>query len=101
MSELYALNYDSKERVFHVTGELTFATVNALLEQAPAVFENHHLLNIDLARVTRSDSAGVALLIDWLRLAKSTNKEIMFYNIPTQMLAIANASSVDELLPIS
>lgn len=100
MSELYSLNFDSQHNLFQVAGELTFATVNALLEQAPVLFDSHHKLNIDLAEVTRSDSAGLALLIDWMRLAKTTNKEIMFYNIPAQMLAIANASGVDELLPV-
>lgn len=100
MSANYSLTFDSKYNLFHVTGELTFATVNGLLEQAPALFEEHSQLKIDLANVTRSDSAGLALLIDWMRLAKTNNKEIMFYNIPEQMLAIANASGVDELLPV-
>lgn len=100
MSEAYSLNFDSSDDVFHLTGELTFATVNALLEQAPALFDNHHKLKIDLTNVTRSDSAGLALLIDWMRFAKTNNKEIMFYNIPSQMTAIANASGVDELLPV-
>ncbi|MBL1321836.1 MAG: STAS domain-containing protein [Methylophaga sp.] len=99
MSELCSLSFDSKANLFHVAGELTFATVNTLLEQAPTLFDNHHKLNIDLAAVTRSDSAGLALLIDWMRLAKTNSKEIMFYNIPVQITAIANASGVDELLP--
>ncbi len=97
--ELYSLNFDSEDNLFHLAGELTFATVNALLEQSPALFEDHHKLNIDLTAVTHSDSAGLALLIDWMRLAKKNSKDIMFYNIPAQMLAIANASGVDELLP--
>jgi phospholipid transport system transporter-binding protein len=99
MTEPYSINFDSKDNLFHVAGELTFATVNELLEQAPALFESHPKLNIDFTKVTRSDSAGLALLIDWMRLAKTNSKEIMFYNIPAQMLAIANASGVDELLP--
>ena len=100
MSELYTLNFDSNSKLFHVAGELTFATVNGLLEQGPKLFENHHELKIDLTEVTRSDSAGLALLIDWMRLAKEASKEIMFYNVPDQILAIAHASGVDELLPI-
>jgi len=100
MSESYSLSFDAEGNIFQVAGELTFATVNALLEQTPGLFESHDKLNIDLTNVTRSDSAGLALLIDWVRLAKNTNKEIMFYNIPAQMLAISNASGVDELLPV-
>ena len=99
MSELYSLEFDSKDNIFHLAGELTFATVGALLVQAPILFENYQQLKVDLSEVIRSDSAGLALLIDWMRLAKATNKAIMFYNIPDQMLAIADASGVDELLP--
>ncbi|MDQ7073438.1 MAG: STAS domain-containing protein [Gammaproteobacteria bacterium] len=100
MKESYTLNFDSNSKMFHLSGELTFATANKLLEQAPNLFESHHQLKIDLTKVTRSDSAGLALLINWMRWAKKMSKEIRFYNVPAQILAIAHASGVDELLPI-
>jgi ABC-type transporter Mla MlaB component len=35
-----------------------------------------------------------------MRFAKNNNKSIVFQNIPDQMLAIANASGLDELIPV-
>lgn len=100
MTVSYSLVLDSENNVFRVTGELTFSTANGLLDEAAGLFENNHKLHIDLTDVTRSDSAGLAVLIDWVRLAKASSKEILFYNVPTQLLAIANASGVDTLLPV-
>ena len=100
MSEC-SLRLDDITGLLHVSGELTFATVNDILGPAQNLFESITDLDIDLADVTRSDSAGLALLIDWMRRAKTDNKKIVFHNIPAQMLAIANASGLDELLPIT
>lgn len=100
MTAPYCLVVDSEKNIFRVTGELSFATANDLLDEAASLFKNHHKLHIDFTGVNRSDSAGLAVLIDWVRLAKTTSKEIIFYNVPTQLLAIANASGVDTFLPI-
>lgn len=100
MSDLFSLSFDANTALFHVGGELTFATVKDVLEKAQILFEPITDLEINLADVTRSDSAGLALLINWMRTAKKNNKKIVFHNVPTQMLAIANASGLDELLPV-
>ena len=101
MSESYSLVYDESASLIRVGGELTFSTAKDIQEQAQKVFEPITSLNIDFTDVTRSDSAGLALLIDWMRTAKQSSKPILFYNIPQQILAIADASGLDELLPLS
>jgi nanoRNase/pAp phosphatase (c-di-AMP/oligoRNAs hydrolase) len=35
-----------------------------------------------------------------MRAAKQAKKQLVFHHIPAQMLAIASASSLDELLPV-
>jgi phospholipid transport system transporter-binding protein len=58
------------------------------------------VINIDLNNVSRSDSAGVALLIEWIRQAQKNNKTIQFHNIPKQMRDIATVTGVDKMLAI-
>ena len=101
MSETYSVVFDENANLIRVGGELTFSTVTEILAQAQTMFETMTMLNIDFTDVTRSDSAGLALLIDWMRTAKKVSKSITFYNIPQQILAIANASGLDDLLPLS
>jgi len=100
MSQACTLKLDAETGQIDVSGELTFTTVKDLFVSAPVLFAPIASLEIDLARVMRSDSAGLALLIDWMRSAKQMNKNIVFPNIPAQMLAMAHASGLDELLPL-
>tara|TARA_R110001606_G_scaffold399310_1_gene584715 strand:- start:44909 stop:45214 length:306 start_codon:yes stop_codon:yes gene_type:complete len=100
MSQPCELKLDAETGCINVCGDLTFTTVNNLLVTSRSVFAPIATLDIDLAAVSCSDSAGLALLIDWIRAAKQQNKSILFHNIPAQMLAIAHTSGLDELLPL-
>ena len=98
MSE-FALVFDGDSQYFHLKGELSFKTVYSVLTESEKLFLSASELQVDLAGVTRSDSAGLALLLEWMRLASSTDRPIYFRNIPAQMMAIAAMSGFDKLLP--
>lgn len=84
-----------------IEGELDKNSVPLLASQAQQVLvAASNKLVIDLAAVTRSDSAGVALLVEWMQLAEQRQLEIQFRHLPQQMRDIAHASNLDELLPI-
>lgn len=85
-----------------IEGELDKNSVPALAIEASQLLRNASAkLIFDLAAVSRSDSAGVALLVEWMQLAAERQLEIEFRHLPEQMRAIAHASNLDELLPIS
>ena len=86
---------------FELTGILSFFTVPELIKPARELLDGVEDIKIDLKGVVRSDSAGVALLVEWMNEANRTNKQILFMNIPVQMLAIARVSSLDQVLPLS
>ncbi len=56
---------------------------------------------VDLREVERSDSAGVALLVAWMRSARQAQRDIRFLNMPSQMLNIARVSGLDAILPLA
>ena len=85
---------------YRVSGELSFKTVPKFAASNKDLFINGNNLDVDLSGVARADSAGVALLIEWQRNAQKQNKSICFINIPSQMLAIAHLSGVDDLLSL-
>ena len=80
---------------------LSFRTVPGVLASTRELVGESREVTIDLSRVEHSDSAGVALLIEWLREVRRTGHSVTFVNIPPQMLAIARASSVDSILPMA
>lgn len=83
---------------FKVGGVLDATTVTDLLRQSQGGFDGAQRIDVDLALVTESDSSGLALLIEWLRLARDAGKKIHFENLPEQIMALARISEVDELL---
>ena len=84
-----------------VHGELSFDTVPALVEPMRKILAERDHVAVDLAAVSRGDSAGVALLVEWMNLAERLQKSIAFLNIPQQMLSIARVSSLDQMLPLA
>lgn len=88
---------------FQLSGILSFQTVPELMRHTKSLFDVSEVedIKVDLEGVTRSDSAGVALLVEWMNEARRHDKRIQFLNIPLQMLAIARVSSLDQVLPIS
>lgn len=86
-----------------VAGELSFATAREAREaglraleacSAPAVL-------MDLGGVTRADSAGLAVLLEWLAWGRRKNRQVALENVPQPLLAIARISELDGLLSAS
>ena len=83
---------------FQVHGQLTFETAASALAQSHKTFPEHDRLTIDLSEVALADSAGLALLLEWINWARHDVREIRFENVPKQILAIARISEVTDLL---
>jgi phospholipid transport system transporter-binding protein len=81
-----------------VVGFLDFATVSQLLPQGTRAIENGEAAVIDLCGVTASDSSGLALLIEWLSVAKRAGRPLSYENMPAQLHQLARLSEVEELL---
>jgi phospholipid transport system transporter-binding protein len=85
---------------FRLSGELSFATVPALVKAGGQLFEGSETVSVDLAGVGRSDSAGLALLVSWIRLARHHSKQLEFHSLPEQLQGLARVSGVARLLSL-
>jgi len=86
---------------FAIRGELNVESVAALWSESKQRFQGLSVLRIDLTGVSRSDSSGVALLVEWLRQAREAEQELKLVNIPEQMQAIIQVTDLDGLLPLA
>ncbi|MDJ0917456.1 MAG: STAS domain-containing protein [Woeseiaceae bacterium] len=93
----YELN-DAGEGRFVLKGQMTFKTVENILRDGEDMFEPHTRLEIDLSGVEKADSAGLALLLEWITWANHTVREIRFTGMPDRVLAIARTTEVEVLL---
>lgn len=81
-------------------GQLSFANVPVLLRDLKKALPQSGVVRIDLSAVTRSDSAGLALLVDCLREARKRDLVLQYVQMPEQMLAMARVTGLDAVLPL-
>jgi len=82
----------------NLAGDLRFDTVGSLLNVGNRVIGEGRVAVIDLAGVSSGDSAGLALLIEWLSVARAVKRPLRYENIPSQLQQLARLSEVEELL---
>ena len=80
-----------------LTGELTFGTVPDLYHASFKWFADKSLA-VDFAQVSKADSAGLALMTEWLRLAREKNCRVEFLNIPEQVQEFIRVSGLQDVL---
>ena len=83
---------------FALGGQMTFDTAGQILFDSEVMFEEHTRIEVDLFEVTDTDSAGLALLLEWITWANHTVREIRFVGMPEKIDAIAKTTEVDHLL---
>ncbi len=89
---------DRGEGRFALSGEMSFDTAERILRESELPFEEHTQLEVDLSGVTLSDSAGLALLLEWVTWANHTVREVRFTGLPDRIMAIAKTTEVERLL---
>jgi len=80
-------------------GEFNFDTVSPLYAQLAPSVKLGQVKQINLSKVTTSNSAGLGLLLSLLKLAKQQGHALTFLALPQSLLAIAKVTGVAHLLP--
>ncbi len=83
-----------------VTGPLTFATAREARQLGLLVLEGSRAerIIVDCSGVTRADSAGLAVLLEWLAWGRRKSRPILLQRLPASIIAIARISEVDGLI---
>lgn len=91
-----------RDDAIEVTGPLTFETVpRVLADSAPWFASAPGDIRVDLGAVTRADSAGLALLVEWLRLAREAGRELRLANAPAQLRSIVRVNNLSAALGLA
>lgn len=96
--ESFQFTVRSLERC-EVGGALVFATARrARAAGLAALHGGQSALVIDCAALGLTDSAGLAVLLDWLAEARQVGRHLRFEHLPEDLLRLARISAVDGLL---
>lgn len=83
---------------FALRGDLSFDTVEQILRAGKELFAGQTNIELDLSGVEKTDSAGLALLLEWIAWSANSGKDIRFAEMPAKILAIAQTTEVDGWL---
>lgn len=86
-----------------ISGELDQNTLTkdywtALSQQEKQSIVNNGAIEIDLTNVERSDTAGLAWLINIVKDAKANKVTVSFKSVPDKLLNLAELSGAKEIL---
>ena len=87
--------YSVESGIFHVEGDLTFATIDKQVVKSFDFLKSASSITIDLSKVSNTDSAGLALMIEWIKMSRQYNTALTFKNIPEQLQKLAKLSGFD------
>ncbi len=91
----------ARDEVLALEGALSFETLPSVLAQSAEYAARTDLpdrLTIDFAAITGVDSSAVALLLEWRRQALALGRELLFVNLPPNLLSLASLYGVAELI---
>lgn len=83
---------------YQLSGEMSFDTADRILKASEQAFQGHEDISVDMSRVTRADSAGLALLLEWKAQANIRAGQIRFSGVPDSIRAIAETTEVTHLI---
>ena len=81
-----------------VSGVLSFDTAGSALQAIQSSLASGRVAQLDLAGVSRSDSAGLACVLAAVADASSRGRPIQVVGMPVGMLTLAQVCEVDRLL---
>jgi len=89
---------DSAPGSVRVSGALTFANAAVALDALTAAVARDGRHTLDLAGVTRTDSAGLACVLAVLAKAAEQGRKLTVRNIPEGMHLLASVCEVEGLM---
>ena len=91
---------DFKDDMLRINGPLGFSDVMSVYNQSLPIFLKRQAFSIDLAGVKHTDSSALALICEWLRVAKREKIKVQFINTPAQLRSVAMLCGVATLFSL-
>jgi len=89
------------ENILCVSGKVDLSNVTSACALGKLLIKNLSVVKVDLFGIEQADSSSLAMLVDWLREARSQHKDIIFLNMPQCMLDLERVCGLDLILPVN
>lgn len=93
-----SIRFEKNNNVIVCDGQLTITNISKGVEKALIKLLDASVTEMDLAKVVKFDTAGLALLLLAIEKSQSLNSKISFTNVSEEIHKLAKLSGVDSFL---
>ncbi len=87
-----------QDNTLKVSGTLSFSNVMSVYEKSLPYLTEQSKWIFDFSAVVSSDSAGLALMFEWIKLANIRQQSFQFLHVSQDLLSLAKAAGLLPLL---
>jgi phospholipid transport system transporter-binding protein len=80
-----------------ISGDLHFSNVMSVYKKSLQQSQQCPELVFDFSQLKSSDSAGLALIIEWIKLSREVNKPIRFTHLSDHIMSLAKAAGLADM----
>ena len=82
-----------------ICGDLDFDNVMSAYQNSLKFFTSSHVnLIMDFSGLHTTNSAALAIIINWMNLARNNHKTIQFKHLSADIMSLAKASGLDKVI---
>ena len=93
MNKLAIINEETGR--YSVEGDMIFSTMDKKTLNSFVFLTTGKQITLDFGKVSNADSAGLALMLEWIKQARTKRVQLRFINIPEKILNLAKLSNLD------
>lgn len=82
---------------YTIDGDLTFAAMDKKTVSSFGFLSTAKQITLDFGKVGNADSAGLALMLEWIKHARTKRVQLRFINLPAQILSLAKLCGLDDM----
>jgi len=75
--------------LIELAGDLTFSTITKKTVLLCDFKNNSQTITLDFSQVQQTDSAGLALVIEWIKLSQATQRQLKLRHFPQSLQTLA------------
>jgi len=97
------LSVSTTEQGLQLKGDLVYASVSDVVKAGGMLLQKHHSneITVNCANITRVDSAGISLLLEWKRLCNQLNKSFHIKDLPQQAVSLIETYKLKSILDLA
>ena len=94
------MNTERSTKTYEVAGDMTFERATEVFDSIDLSVIDHDEVTINLSAVRQSDSAALAIMLEWANQARIARKTVNFSHVPDQLMRLIELTRLEKILKL-